>query len=479
MTNTHEEDKLLRDAEQSETGSRRIEQMELNTAVRRGIDQGKKRAGKRRAAYGLGAGAAAAAIIAVSASLIPGGNAQAPQPAAVNASSPLAKPAAPTVAQPEEAAAGRERIEDYMGIGMSTTYSDAIIGGYMTTVDRSFEQNGFKVTLRGEAMDSRRMYLIVSVENGTAQNASIEDINVDFGEGIQGKWILGAGDYEVKPGEKNLAFMDIELDPAVEYPEKASLQFGLQPGGFEAPSGTKTAVEIPFDVQSKTLREQTETIAVDRDLTVDGQNFHVDRLELSPLGTYLDYSLDESNTQSIFSLIAPKLVLTGADGGEIGNPQFVSKFYNENTLAFESGKVESPDSIVLSVDGISAADLSETKLVLNTKTGEIVSGGGGQVKAVLDKDKHTLTLEQTLGESNDYTLMNATQFRFGDTLVDAEGVEHDMFKSNGGLRDEKEGKLIQSSEFKLGEEEYAQPVTLTLNEYWSPIEDKQELELKP
>lgn len=465
---TREEEKLARDAEQTNRDSGRIGPGELNEAVKKGIVQGKKRSARRRTLYGSGAvTAAAAAIIALSASLMPGtgGPIEAPTRSA----------AAPAPQVPEPV---MENIEDYTGIGMGSTFYKAIFGGHMSSVNETVQKDGYTLTLRGEAMDGRRMLVAFSLKNEADQPVFFQDTNVDFGTGMPTKWLSTdmAQSPSVAPGTTGTYFSQIELSPGTDYPEAATFRTSIVPGEFGQPAGGKTVMEVPFQAHPQALASQIDTIRTENELVVSGQRIRIDNLEVSPLGIYLDYTPDPMNDKQIFGLIEPKLTLENTSGTQTEIPKFHGKAYGANTLVFDGAKPENRHSILFSVAGISAVDPETTELVVNTETGEIVQGNEN-VTAIADPGKKKLELRYMAGDYNEFTASSAVQFSLADTFTDAEGTPHKLVSSSS-LREEEGGKLVQATVFELDQKKIVQPATFEINGYWQPIMEAHELEIK-
>ncbi|NGZ77364.1 DUF4179 domain-containing protein [Saccharibacillus alkalitolerans] len=470
MTN-HEEEKLRRDAERAARDSEKVGSMELNEATRRGIGQGKKRAARRRAVYGTGAvTAAAAAMIALSSSLMPGSGATGDEPG-----QPRVTAGVPNGGQ--EADAQKENPKDYRGVGMDANVSRIIERGHMSSIDRTVSKDGYTLTLRGEAMDDRKMFVALSVKNDTDQIARVSRTEVDFGEGVHSQWKSRMGtEGELIPGSTATYIAEIELSPEDEYPEDAIFRAGITPGDFGRPAGQEVTIDVPFKAHTEALKDEIETVEVNRELEVSGQKIEVKSVEITPLGIYLDYAENEANDKRLFSLIDPKLKLTDADGTTVANPRFIGGTYGKDTLNFEAADLESPSSIDFSVAGISAADPEQTRLVLDTETGKIVEGGEGLTVSV-DPDEKEITLERTVGEYNEYNQVHADAFMLEETFTDAKGIEHKL-SDPLGERENRDGKMTESLTVGLGAGEVAQPAEFRIRSYWNPILEAAELKIK-
>ncbi|MEJ8304869.1 DUF4179 domain-containing protein [Saccharibacillus sacchari] len=470
----HEEQKLLHDAEQSERESRTIGSMELNEAVRQGIGKGKQRVTRRRAVYGTGVfTATAAAIIALSASLLPGAGApnESPAPSAVTAGVPNEQAA---TEQSEDVP--KENIADYANIGMDSTLNHLIQGGYMNSLSEKVEQDGYTLTLRGEAMDDRKMYVAFSLANDTDQPVTFNNTEVDFGADAYTKWISTyMGENGVLPaGADATFFAEIELSGGTDYPQKAVFRTTVTPGEFGNPTGEGSRIEIPFNAHPDTLKTEIRTTEVNGELTVGGQKIEVSTLETSPLGVYVDYAADESNDKQVFELIDPVLKIASEDGSQIADLHFTAE-QSKGTLTFEPTGIEDPASIDFTIAGISAADTDRTLLVVDTTTGEIVEGDEAMSVAV-DSSGKELTFERKVETSSDdgrYIPM----FQLSDTFTDAAGTEHQLI-SKSGYRDEADGTSVDKLIFELDGQAIQQPAAFRIEKFWEPIWEPAELKIK-
>ncbi|OWA35237.1 hypothetical protein B9G55_11280 [Saccharibacillus sp. O16] len=469
-----EEEKLQQDAERAVREAQNIGSMELNEATRRGIGQGKKRASRRRATYGTGAvTVAAVAIIAWSSSLMPGvgssGGESAPR--VVTAASPQAQ------APVKQAASERLSSKDFYAVGMDANVARIIEDGYMSAVNQKISKDGYTLTVLGEAMDNRKMFVAFSVKNETNQAARVSQSEVNFGSNVPSEWLSRMGtDDQLKPGMTGTYIVEIGLAPDEEYPKDATFRMGMTPGEFGKPAGAEVVIDLPFQAHPQELMDDIETVQVNQEMTVSGQKIQVKNLEFSPLGIYLDYAENEANTKRLFSLIEPKLKLKDKAGTKIENPRFIGKVYDQDTLIFEGAKIEDPSSIALSVAGISAIDPEKTRLIVNTDTGKVIQGIEG-LTAVADPAKNQLIFERTAGDYSQYDQINADAFMLEDTFTDASGVQHKLTNPRG-QREDRDGKMVESATIGLGEGTRTQPVEFQIRSLWNPILEAAELQIK-
>ncbi|OWR27394.1 hypothetical protein CDO73_22500 [Saccharibacillus sp. O23] len=471
MTNQEEERKLLRDAETSQRDAEQVGQMRLDEAVRAGIGQGKKRAARRKAVYGTGfAAAAAAAIIALSPALMPGPGAE-PAAQNVTAGAPKNEPAA------EQAKSGYEKIDDYRSNGTDLKFSSALRNGYVSSLSESQEQNGYTVTLKGMAMDKRGMYMIVSLKNDTQKKARLSQIKVDFGDNYPVTWLSLSSSSGVAPGTSQNFFIENQLDPTKDYPDQARFNVEVYSGEFGQPEGQSTKFDIPFTAATQDLIPKTRTVEVAKELEVDGQKIRIERIEQSPLATYVDYRYEETNSKKIFDLINPQVKLSDESGSD--TPLMWREYESENglkTMVFAASKIQNAESAKLAVEGISAIEPEDLKLVVNTETGEIIQGGDSTLSVLPDKEKGTVTFRRELeseGENSGFS--HPTEFE--DTFTDAKGTVHDTPIVSEGYSEGSGGKQIESTVYRLSDPTIVQPITFTLKNYWAPIQEKAEVEL--
>lgn len=469
MTNQEEERQLLRDAETAQRDSERIGQMRLDEAVRAGIGQGKKRAARRKAVYGTGfAAAAAAAILALSPALMPGPGA-APTPQNVTAGVPQASGS-------EEAKPGYENIKDYRSSGTDMKYFNALKSGYVASLSESQTQGDYTVTLKGVAMDDRSMYLIAELKNDTSTKARFSKLVMDFGSEYPVSWVSMAAD-SVPPGASRKIFLEYQLDSRQPYPGKANFRAEVYGGEFGQPEGKAVPFDIPFELNTQDLADQIHTVEVGRDLEVDGQKIKVERIEISPLATYVDYRYEKTNDKKIFELLDPKVKLDGKFGSDI--PILGREYESKDglhTMVFAASKIQDVIGASLTVQGISAIKPEDLKLVVNTETGEIIQGGDSSLSVLPDKEKGTVTFRRELAsDGEDGGFSHPTEFE--NTFTDAAGVVHDWPLAKEGYTEGTGSQQTQSEVYEWNGSNIVQPITLTMKNYWAPIKEKAELEL--
>ncbi|CAM4121707.1 DUF4179 domain-containing protein [Saccharibacillus endophyticus] len=473
----HEEQKLLRDAEQSERESRHIGGTELSDAVRQGIGKGKKRASRRRTAYGTGTLAAAAAVvIALSASLLPGGESS-PAPSAVTAGV-QSDPAAAGQPETSDEDSGYLSIDDYRSVGMETKFFNAINRGHMKAIGEKQEKDGYTLTLKGAALDKRKMYVVAELRNDSDRVVRLTNPLVSFDNVQAVSWSLSNGEV-LPPGGSKYLFIENKLASGIDDPDQAVFHAEAYAGEFGDPKAEEISFDIPFELDAQDLLDDTRTVEVGRELTIDGQRIEIQRVMLSPLGTYVDYAYADTNTKHVFSLNSPNLKVSSEKSSE--SPAFQQNDQSENgqrTLIF-SAVLNSldADSIVLSAEGIAALDPEQLKLVVDTEKGRILQGGDSTLSVSADPKERAFTFEQDMGEYSEENHRDASQISFEDTVVDAEGRTYSLPYAVSGTTEQVQGRLIDKSTYRIEEKDVVQPITFTISNYWNTNKEQAELEL--
>ncbi|MCQ4087411.1 hypothetical protein [Saccharibacillus sp. JS10] len=483
----HQERQLLSDAEQTEQAARHIDQTKLNEAVRQGMTKGKKRAKQRRTFYQAGiVTAAAATVIALSASLMPGAqDAPISNPITAGIKSNLPIKPSPTPAKP-----GYLSIDDYRSVGMDIHFFEGIKKGYFQSIDAKQEKDSYTLTLKGAAMDNRKLYLVAELRNDSDQEVRLKNPWIDFGKQAPTSWVSSNADV-VRPGEQKYFFIENKLQSDVNYPNQAvfSANVELHEDPFSGVNLPQTEFEIPVQFNSQDLLNQVETLKVDKELVIDGQRIEVQQVQLSPLGTYVDYRYADQNSQRIFDLDTPELKVNGSGQTKIPRsaqthiPVFLQKDESsdgQRSLIFDAlAERSKPDSIIFSIDGIATLDKEKLNMVVDTEKGEILSGGDGSVNISVDASQKTFTLEQDVGEYAEGDPLNTSPMMFEDTFVDAKGISHQW---KGFERIEtitKNNRLIVKRTLSLSDGDIAQPITLTINNYGKVYKEYAEIEWKP
>lgn len=476
-----EERLLQQNVEELTARAEAAEDMNLYRAMRQGMMEGKQRERKRKVSYGIAV--AAAAIIAA--------------PVALSYADYIQSGTAGTVVQ-------RSGVQVWTDSGafISGHYSDravvqALENNIIKPIYVSAEKKGIRVEVMGAVTDGRKAFILYSVQNNSSQAVQHVKFTLDYGK-LQAPSIgtsleLGSAGYSViEPGQTvNFAYTTT-LVPTETYPKDVNYNVTFTENSEKALLSSsnkyRTSLSIPFELDPDMFKADTKKIAVNRTLSVDGQNIRVHQILYTPLATYVDLAYDEQNSKQIFQLLNP--VLTGKNGErnmKMYYPDVLtstnSEVYterNSSTLVFSPHPLKAFDEVSLKVAGIAALDRKQMSISVDLNKKKIIAAPD-QAWTLAEPEGKEGTGEIRLGITfkRDPSL---TSFftRLADSFTDAKGATHPFAGGEGASsRGTTEKSVEETHMLNFGKEakDYPQPLTIAIDRYWAPVLDSQTLEL--
>ncbi|GGN99858.1 DUF4179 domain-containing protein [Saccharibacillus kuerlensis] len=453
--------KMLRsDAEVNSDQAAGMSRAKLDSAVRRGIREGKLRARRRSFFYASGGVLAfAAALLLTFAALQPAGNM-------------AGDPTASVQRDWGEFEVFRESAEN------DTMLTGALNRGEIQPLEAAVEKNGYTVTLHGAVADSRSMILLYSVKNDSANAALLDNAAVEYEEPGYAMGSSYSGDRRVASGETSYEIVSVILNGDIEYSSAAALNLIVTTDTPEALLSSsykyRTEISLPFEWNPSMLVAKERTLEYDRVLTVDGQQIHVLRTLLTPIGTYVDIAYDDNNAKKIFNVIRPRLSIVhdGRTMELISDSSFsIGELDGGESIHFTGAVPENVDSVTLEIDGISALEREKLKLVIDTETMRVLEAPDdktGVEPAGPRYGKGVIAIKRTGAHVSGL----ASNMLLDSVFEDGSGKQHDM-ESEGhrggstGSMNETEAETF--SYFDIGEEKLPQPLTFTIQSYPNPI----------
>ncbi|WP_172197925.1 DUF4179 domain-containing protein [Saccharibacillus qingshengii] len=457
-----EERRLRQDAEITGERAAVISKAKLDSAVRRGIGEGRNRARRQNFLRIAGGGLAfAAALLLMLTVLRPAGD---------------FGPDAPESAQQDWGTfeVFREKAEGDMKL------TGILNRGAVVPLNGTIQKNGYTVTLKGAAADSRSMILLYSVKNDTAQPALIDGSAVEYPKGLRAATSY-SGDVRLHSGETSYHTLSVSRTGKIEESSMTSvLNLIVTPDTPEAMISSswkyRTEIAVPFELDLRALSAGERTTEYDRVLTVDGQRIHVRRTVVTPIATYVDVAYDKGNTKQIFGLIRSRLIAESGGRTEelawLGSSS-ISETDTEESLEFESAASPDIDSLTLAIDGISALDRDKLTLVVDTDAMRVIKAPDSRISlepAGTEYGKGYIAFKRTGGTPTGM----AANMQLDYTFTDGNGVEH---SSEGGdqsgtvsySQTDADGAEVSLEYVYIGEKKWPQPLTFHIVHYPNPI----------
>ncbi|WP_172197919.1 DUF4179 domain-containing protein [Saccharibacillus qingshengii] len=474
--------------EESLHQSGKIDDAKLMQAIRFGVNRGKTASRKRTYTYAGGTAAGLALAAGVFLSVEQG---------ALGHRESAIVPAAVAGQQPDENGKWGE-YEVFKPITKNDPIlRSALEKGAVEPLNIEVEKDGYTLELYGAVRDSRKLILLYRISGQGVQSAAIslgtltnvsgavigsQEARSDF---YQDGSVYGYAQFELN-GSAGQELESFRLQAPV---------YGrtLNPG-YDENSEKLAVLETEVRIGSNAAEALEQHLAAGQTLTVDGQILHVEEALVTPQRGYFVLVPDASNDKNISRLIGAKLTVSkdgetvvskggaGVDVTEVlkdGSSRFIFTF-NRTPLP------QNPDSVVFSVEGIEAMGQEERKLVVNTKTNEVLQAPNRQfyanVNAGADNTEVILFGYPINFDKISNTFDPSSTLSLARTFTDAAGREYPLqdFTVNGAVPINKiwPGSKSTTVSYQYEQKDYVQPLTFTIASYANEILEHKEVKLK-
>ncbi|WIV21270.1 DUF4179 domain-containing protein [Paenibacillus polygoni] len=476
-----EERILSDDAHEMKANSEQVREMKLTNAVQRGIEQGKRRQKKRLLSYGGGAFITAVVIVLFILSSIDfpdnGENSLTGQPVTRSVTTKSWSDSDLFIEAP----------------GLNKALGNVLSNDLIQPVYQSTEKNGYRFEVLGAVTDGRKLYILYNINNKTDQ--MIYHVGESFRYGSYEDSGLGAstelaqsGDSYIQPNStKNFIYATNLPESKIYTSHQAIYEINVY-----KENQSQTSIEVAFDLDINRFASQTDSFDINKTMQIDDQKIHINKVVYTPLHTYLDLEYDSSNTKDISQLINPVLIGKAGEKSEklfypkVLTPSNSDLFSKENqrTLVFYSSKLNHFDSIALNIQGISALEEEQKKIVIDLSKNEIVQAPDNDLQMIKSSEEADVGDVLFLREIENAVTLRSGSMWLDSQFQDADGVSHDQ-EPSGGVR---ASGFSTSSKDDIGEDHYSynfgadavnypQPLTIKIKRYWNPILEDQTLQL--
>lgn len=471
MTESKEKN-LRQDADANHRQAAEMSRSKLDSAVRKGIGQGRIRARRRNVFYASGGALVVAAMLLLTFALLKPAGEFGPD------SEISARQDWGEFEVFREAAEGDQRL------------IHALDHGEVRPSNVSERQKEYTATLQGIAADSRSMFLLYSVKNDSDRPIVISEKFESDNEG-PGASSSSSGNDEVGPGQVGYRVLTVVLNPDTDSWQNTALNLVLTSNEakavFSSSMKYRTEIELPFELDRSLLAAKERVWQEDpaASITIEGQRFYIVRTVATPIGTYVDIAYDEANTKKVFGVIRPRL--TVERNGNI-EELILSGSYSTDasgmseSLQFAGVVPEDTDSVAFAIDGISALDPDKLELTIDTEKMQVLKAPDSSVTVESAGDEYAEGYI-ALKRSGKHLNGMADNVLLDSVFEDGDGVEHEIEYTNS------KGQMSYSSTeangeesttwdyFYIGAEKWPQPLTFTIENYPSPIRQAIKIQL--
>ncbi|WP_379133382.1 DUF4179 domain-containing protein [Paenibacillus sp. sgz500958] len=449
----------------------------MESAVLRGIEQGKRRKIRRRRSSILVT--AAAAILLVF--------------AAVSTAETLEQRARLAAQQPKpwnELEVFRPLIKDNL------TLKSALDAGYVQRFENAVaEKDGYKLTVNGAVADKYGMLLLYTFENTTGQKVAFGGMQIQDSDGSSLNYGLYTssytGDSQYTPVEHRMIEVRWEHPGELQNRLMAELSFTKNPvsnpaiGGpdelSKAPEDLLT-LKVPIILDPVMLNNPGEEITLNQTIEIADQSIIVKKAIVAHTGTYITIQNAPDNSMEIFSLIDARVV----EGGESRTYGFGSSLGfgvpdTGQTLVFDHDNMNKDDALALTLKGIHALDKSKLDVIVDTDKMKILQAPDGKLSVSKGEQYDRpgeIAFNYTMNDPDNAFGINVGSVSLDNTFTDGDGDRHE-FKTSGSSQSTggPEG-YVSSSFYDKGSADLPQPLTFKLFSYPSPIMEEHTLKIR-
>lgn len=429
---------MQNDKERVDRAMERLPEAALDAAIRRGLEQGRKRARRgRRNRLSLTMSLSALCMILLLTAFV------------------RVSPAFAAVVRDIPGLSGFVEL-----IEGDKSLLAALDNEFIQPVNVSVEKNGYKLTVDGIMADEGRLVILYSGEGpGVTDQSDIDNFKLldENGEQV----IAGiysshfpSGDIE-NAGTTMYNYMDAIMGEGIELPERICFSVQLQ-GQW---------LEVQFPVEHDRFNGMREAIVVDKTFEIAGQRFTIKDAVITPLQVKLSVVSDPSNEKHSNSFI--NIALVDEKGRQYTSKGGFGELDTEMTYYFQSSYFEQPEELTLVAEGLHLSERNKT-FVINTETGETIVTPDQRI-ALESKEQTADGIDLRIGMSGlDETeaVLGYTFFDHDSTFKDASGKTYSILDRSGVQIEWRTGSEESARYYyRIPKADYKQPLTFHVKQY--------------
>lgn len=372
-------------------------------------------------------------------------------------------------------------------IANNLTIKSALDAGIMKEVNiSSAEVDGIKWTVNGIMADRRGIAVLYTIENNTDRKMQLFGLSLKktpesniYRTGYSGFSTINAQEVG-SPGTTRM-YEQIVWDEYQDELEEAlniSLRLLPAPDDPALSSGELKSLNIQIPMDTNKVYIQGKRVDLKDSLSIAGQQINMENVYIGPTGIYMRERYVQKNTMRIFNMLSPKLVIgKGEQQEELMWVSGSNIYHNDN--------MRPDDPIKFEIEGISALDQSKLELVINTETQQILKVPDSNLtisKRMENEEQGILVLDYFIPKEEKDSL-NDRGFGLSDYFEDSSGSGHMMetIKNDySGYREfnESSKETTITYFFNVGKEKLPQPLTFWFNSYPNVIKEKASIRIK-
>lgn len=429
---------MRNDRERVDRAMERLPEAALDEAIRRGLEQGRKRAlVRRRNRLSLTMSLSAMCVILLLTAFV------------------RVSPAFAAMVRDIPGLSGFVEL-----IERDKSLLAAIDNEFVQPVNKSVEKNGYKLTVDGIMADEGRLVILYSGEGpGVTDQSDIDNFKLLDRNGEQ--LVAGiysshfpSGDLE-NAGTTMHNYIDAIMGENTELPD--SIRFSVQLQG--------QWLEVQFPVEHDRFNGMREAFNLDKTFEIAGQRFTIKDAVITPLQVKLTVVSDPSNEKHSNSFI--NIALVDEKGRRYTSKGGFGELDAEMTYYFQSSYFEQPEELTLVAEGLHLSERNKS-FVINTETGETIVTPDQRI-ALESKVQTAEGIDLRISMSGlDETeeILGYTFFDHTATFKDASGKTYSILDRRGVQIEWRTGSEEPARYYyRIPKAEYKQPLTFDVKQY--------------
>lgn len=340
---------------------------------------------------------------------------------------------------------------------------------YFQLVNQSDERNGYTFTVNGVIADSQRVVVLYTAEGPgiTEENTTFLPYKLKDGSGADLQAMSMSSHFFREATQKEgivQDYLDIRMQPGETIPRELDVMMKL---GEEW-------LEVKVMIDHEKFAELEETFDLNQTIEVAGQKIKIAKVSITPLQVTVDFEGDPANQKRLVDFIDLRLI---DDRGRSYTPQTgMGDLDSSLTRYFPIGAFEKVKSLTLVARGLMMNDRG-MKVVIDTDKEQMISAPDERLslgELNVWSDGIDLRFDMRLNTPLDGASYGGYRlFEYGGTFRDASGQSYpieygDTHRQNFvsiRISEEETGHYY----FHIPNEDYAQPLTLDVDQYYGYV----------
>ncbi|WP_169091137.1 DUF4179 domain-containing protein [Paenibacillus sp. PL91] len=333
----------------------------------------------------------------------------------------------------------------------------AVENKFFQPVNLSDEKNGYKFTVEDILADDQRLVILYTAEGpGINNNTGFLDFELKTSDCADLMASIGSSHFPSDDAEGDSVpvhdYLDVLLGDNVPMPE--SLQFSLLLGD--------QWLRVEFPIEHERFAGMREDISIEQPFEVGGQRFTVKDAIITPLQISLSFEADPNNNLRANDFI--NVALVDEKGRRYETDSGYGELNSSLTRHFKSSYFERPKKLTLVAEGVFLSE-HNLSLTIDTDKMETISSPDNRLQLVSKEEKaegYEIKLD-LLGLNEIDKKASYNLFAHEGIFKDASGATYPISDSRGVEWNSDEDKVTHV--FRIPKADFKQPLTFDIEQF--------------